>query len=364
MLTGALAIAIFVFIFLLDHDTTSPATHVMVSSTEELNDKSEHRKPMVQESKTVFGVTFLPGDWAGEWPWIALRDLGIDWVRLDMWMGEPEYAQHLKTRISRTLAEGHGLWLTLYHRDRSNIKDQKRLDQSTRGGFPAVDRVRYQELVRNTIQPLAEDLRAQGKNPKEWLVIQIENEVAPEDVAQPGPTRWWHGTADQYLETLSLGYDAVKSIDPEISVAVAGIASEALEIVRRDPNGAASRWLDRMLREGRFDVADVHLYHAIDTIPAKVAWVRERWKGPLGATEVGGPDERTGATYSDVRHAEDLRARILAVQSIGINWIFWLSLTEAPTADRLGQTMGLTRTDGSRKPAFTVYQQLIKELHK
>jgi hypothetical protein len=309
-----------------------------------------------------YGISYLPG-WQGERLWGNLRDLGVGWVRIDLWTGKREYEERFGPVIVRALADGYGLWLTLMHRDRSNIADQSRYDQSGRGGFPSADPQRYRELIRRTVQPLVEQLRSRGKNPAEWLVIQIENEVAPEDVLPPNPKRFWHGTSDQYLAHLALAYEAVKSVDPSIPVAVAGIASEPLE-----PRGAGRlampeaglRWLDRMLRQGRHDWADLHLYHRVETIPSKVAWIRERWNGPLAATEVAGPDERTGARYSEELHAEEVPRRVRTTLDAGVTRFFWFNMADAPTADRLGQTVGLTRTDGSRKPAFSAYQRVIR----
>jgi hypothetical protein len=119
--------------------------------------------------------------------------------------------------------------------------------------------------------------------------------------------------------------------------------------------------MDRMLREGRYDVADVHLYHRVESIPSKVSWVRERARGrPVAATEVAGPDERSGEAYSDEANARDLEARIPAVLAAGASHAFWLGMAEAPTADRLGRTVALTRTGASRKPSFEVYRKVIR----
>jgi hypothetical protein len=280
-------------------------------------------------------------------------------VRFDLWIGHPAYEAKMKPAITKAVSEGYAVWLTIMHRDRSNVADQARFDRSQRGGFPPQDPARYQELVRRTIHPLVESLRSQGKAPGEWFVVQIENEILPDDVMPTNPNRFWQGSSKEFLNTLQLAYDAVKSVDPSIPVAVGGIASEGLEIVLRGPSPGA-RWIDRLLREGRFDVVDAHLYHAIESIPRKLAWVRARWNGPIAATEIGGPDERAGVQYSEAHHAEDLPRRFRAVREAGADLIFWLTMADAPTADRLGQTMGLTREDGSRKSAYEAYRQLIQ----
>lgn len=320
-------------------------------------DKVSARSPKLPAND--FGVSYLPG-WQGEKLWANLRDLGVGWVRLDLWIGHPEYEARFAERLRRSLDEGYALWLTIMHRDRSNVADPRRFDQTKRGGFPPEDPQKYQALVVRAVKPLADRLRSQGKAPGDWLVVQIENEVAPNDVLPPNPRRFWHGSSEEYLRTLELAHAAVKSVDPAIPVAVGGIASEALEsFLRKESPGSA--WIERLLKEGRFDWADVHLYHAIDDIPGKIAWVRGRWTGALAATEVGGPDERARTPYSEEAHAVDLPRRFAAAQKAGIRRIFWLAIADSPTADRLGQTIGLTTADGSRKPAFDAYRSLIKK---
>lgn len=264
----------------------------------------------------VYAIFSIPPD---ERSWPALDSLGVGWVRLQNQMGQVN--QQLAIQFfSRVLTEGHGLWLTLHHRQRSNVADTLGFDASSRGSFPPADSVKYKELVRSNIQPLVDLLTSQGKDPGKWLVVQFANEVAPEDVLPPSPTRFFHGTSDEYLETLALTYPAVKSVDPSIPVASGGISSLTLKtIVEAGPNPSDSLqkiidWNERLLTDGMVDWADIHLYHAIEEIPAKVAWVRQRWHGPLAATEVGGPDERTGAQYSDSLHAAELPERIATVR--------------------------------------------------
>jgi hypothetical protein len=285
----------------------------------------------------------------------ALRELGVGWVRVNFRLGE-------RTADARPiLREGYGFWLTLSHRDRSNIADPAAFARTERGGFPPADPARYQDQIRRIVRPLVDELRAQGRNPGDWLVIQVENEVLPRDVAPPDrPNRFWHGTAQEYLRTLALGYDATKSIDAAIPVAAMGFSSEMLQefVTRRHPPVVA--WGERLLREGRFDWLDLHLYHLIEEIPAKVAWVRSRWNGPIAGTEIGGPDSASGARYSESLHAEDVRLRIRAALDAGVRRVFWGPLVEPPQVEPRFVPMSLiVRSDYRRKPAFEAYRRLI-----
>jgi hypothetical protein len=134
-------------------------------------------------------------------------------------------------------------------------------------------------------------------------------------------------------------------------------------VLPRPPTGTEplAKWHERMLRDGRMDWADVHLYDHIDTIPARVNWIRGLWRGPLAATEIGGPDERTGVRYSEELHAQDLIQRLRTALKSGVDRVFWAHLDENPHADARFQPMGLVTRQWRKKPAFEAYKRLIAE---
>ena len=86
----------------------------------------------------------------------ALADLGIGWVRLQYRLGERE------TDFRPVLKAGYALWLTIYNRDRNNIREQGTVGYhaSSRGGFAPRNRLRYQDDIRRAVRPLAKFLRA------------------------------------------------------------------------------------------------------------------------------------------------------------------------------------------------------------
>ena len=310
----------------------------------------------------VYAIFSIPPD---ERSWPALDSLGVGWVRLQNQMGESNFNLNIQF-FSRVLTEGYGLWLTLHHRDRSNVADTLLFDASERGSFPPADTSMYKDLVQQNLQPLVDLLQSQGKNPADWLVVQFSNEVMPSDVLPPSPKRFFHGTSDEYLDMLALTYRAVKSIDNTIPVAFGAISSGQLEAIldfQTNPNDTAQKiveWNDRLLREGKFDWADIHLYHKIDSIPAKVAWVRERWDGPLAVSEDGGPDESTGAVYTEELQAQELPDRINTTLAAGVDRVFWAFLRDLDIpGDRLAQTLGLLAKDYRFKPAFSAYRDVI-----
>jgi len=295
----------------------------------------------------------------------ALDSLGVGWVRLQDQMGEAD-TQESVAFFSEVLGNGYALWLTLHHRDRTNVDDTTAFDASTRGSFPPADSAQYAQLIDDTIRPLVDFLNSQGKAPERWLVVQFGNEVIPGNVLPDQPSRFWHGSSAAYLETLTLTHDIVKNIDPTVPVAASSISSASLEqLVAFEATPVDSLrplvdFADSLLTTGTFDWADIHLYHDIASIPAKIGWVRDRWQGPLAVTEDGGPDARTGVPYSESLQAAQLADRIQTTLSSGADRVFWAFLVDKDIPDDpLAQTLGLITLDWVHKPAYDIYRQLI-----
>lgn len=284
----------------------------------------------------------------------ALDDLGVGWVRIQTRLGEE------RKDLTQAPRSGYALWLTVYHRDRSNISDKDTFDQSSRGGFPPRDHAEYARRLQERLRPIVDGLRESGRDPGRWLVVQIGNEVAPYDRFGPdSPSRFWHGTAAQYLEMLGTAYDAVKQIDDGIPVAPGGVSSEMMQKVL-EGNRIVIDWVEDLLRLGRYDVLDIHLYHTVQSVRPKVEWLRTRWSGPLAATEVGGPDIRTGAAYTETAHVADLRDRLSVARDAGVDRIFWQQLVENPLTPVHFQNMALIEQGTwRRKPAFEAYRAWI-----
>lgn len=294
----------------------------------------------------------------------ALVDLGVGWVRVGLKLGEKGWTNKL-AKIRQIAAElqraGVGVWLTLFHRDPTNILENGTVGYAAtqRGGFPPADPDRYQALVEKAVGRLARTLGRNGRDPGDWLIVQFGNEVNPRDFFPPDrAVRFWHGTGDQYLDMVVLGHEAVKRIDPNIGVALGGISSGSMEQVQQGVSAAVS-WNDRLLAEGNTDWADVHLRHDLDQVGGKVGWVRRRWSGLLAATEIAGPDPRV-VTWSEQAQADDLSPRMRTARRRGVDLAFWASLIENPNVAPIFRREGLIERDTwRRKPAFGKYQRLI-----
>lgn len=320
-------------------------------------------KTVTEPRTNLYGIFDVPADRRA---FAAIDALGVGWVRQQWQMGDPRSARKLDVLVRSLpmlIGRGVGLWLTIYHRDRSNADERGTVGyaRAGRGGFPPMDMSLYQARLEEAIRSLTGAIRGAGASPGGWLVIQINNEVVPRDIGgKDRASRFWHGTSDQYLAILSAAYEAVKRADPDVPVAVGGISSAAMELILNGEQRVA-HWYDRLLREGRFDWADIHLRHRIDDIPAKVNWVRARWPGPLAATEVAGPDPRV-APYSESGQAQDLMARMAAARDAGVERLFWAGLAENPSVAQIYRKEGLIeRSTWRRKLAFESYARLIRQ---
>jgi hypothetical protein len=117
------------------------------------------------------------------------------------------------------------------------------------------------------------------------------------------------------------------------------------------------------------DVVDIHLYNEYQTIPARVAWLREQMRAngyekPIWATEVGGPDTLI-VPYSDEANAQELVKRVALCLASGVQKVFWLNLMESEAAGARGgrfDRMALVRHQGRQKPSFSAYQTTIRQL--
>ncbi len=324
-----------------------------------------------QNRNINYGVFDIPVD---ELTWEPLDSLGVGWVREQFRLGEVDIDIALPF-YSRIFSEGYGLILTLYHRDSTNIENMESFRQSTRGGYPPADSNKYKSLVFDFVGTLAQEVIYQEKDPNELLMIQFCNEVVPIDIVPDNKTRFWHGTSDEYLETLAFTYDAIKSAPAfDIPIVNAGISSLAMEqmiefesdSINAEPELREFYYFnDRILREGKFDWADVHLRHAKENVAEKIQWVKERWNGKLAATEFAGPDPRTEVTFTEEIQAQELVERMQIASTEGVDIIFWSHLVENPAVDEIYFHEGLIEYETwRRKPAFYAYKDYLNTLTK
>lgn len=307
-----------------------------------------------------FGIFDVPRDARA---FQSVKALGVGWMRAQLPLGDPNSERKLQKLLGDMEAlnnQGVGLWLTLYHRDRSNSIETGTVGYSKahRGGFPVRNHVLYRQWIQSIIKQFTNVLKSAGRTPSRWLVVQFGNEVLPRDVAPPDrAVRFWHGTAEEYLAMLESGYRAVKAVDRNIAVASAGISSAAMEYVLQAAN-PVSEWNRRLLTEGRADWVDIHLRHSVDDVAAKLRWTRTYWNGPIASTELSGPDPRVEEWTAEKQY-RDLTERISIAQENGVSRIFWSALIDRPGGEVVYDNEGLLYENGEKKPAYGAYRALV-----
>lgn len=163
---------------------------------------------------------------------------------------------------------------------------------------------------------LAAHLRGLG------IAIEIESEA----------DRLWNGTADEYLRLLSIAYQAIHAADADATVVLAGISPGslldddpdddeigarvmALDEPQRSTVARALDFYTRTLREGRYDVAEIHSLYGASGIAPAVRRVRE-----LGAKRVWIGDSFPSASLCwsapgwNQPAKSDMDARLLALE--------------------------------------------------
>ncbi len=298
-----------------------------------------------------------------------LTDLDADWVRVNIHLGGEtgDYTLFLDAGIN--------VILTFSNRDPANMDTAYgTFAEWPNSGFPFLSQETYQQQVREALAPALPYL-AQGR--QVW--VQAENEVG--DAALNPNARFWRGSTDQYLELLRAFYEAVKSVHPDIPVVLSSFPSESLDAVLdpSDPHYAyATQHLTQLLSEGRYDAVDLHFYGCVESIPAKVQWVKEhmpvdrRWI----STENGGPDPRCPSTPQswrddlasfEARQAEQVAERLTACAENGGTVCLWFSLFDlrgepSDVFNRLG-LLDQSVTPPRKKPAYDSFKTFVAEQH-
>jgi hypothetical protein len=311
-----------------------------------------------------------------------MRELGVGWMRIPVnWYEvEPRADLSLWKQVEQVIAEYRrtypGLHFMVTLRARSPWAGEKAPAKvSPKATLPPRDLDAYYRFVLG--------MAARGRGVVEcW---QIENE---EDSGA-----WWAGTAAQYLELLRTAHRAIRAADPQAKIALGGFTSEMTtvasglaqgrdksEIARQlgvkgpvDPRAEA--WvrpsLDQMeaILAGAgpyIDVVDIHLYNDYHSIPDRVQWLRDRMRAhgyekPIWATEVGGPDTAVDP-FSETAQAEQVEKRVALALASGVEKVFWLGLHDMRNQGPRWDHLGLVTAAGVKKPAFRVYQALIRTL--
>lgn len=189
---------------------------------------------------------------------------------------------------------------------------------------------------------------------------------------EPDNGGFWAGTAQEYAQLLKVGYLAAKAADPTATVIMGGhhiywyspnFYEQVLVALKNDPEAAAYH--------GFFDVISFHLYSNVNTpydISRQIhaAVTANVGAHPLWLTEVGVPiwDEATGAPYPYAATAEEAAAYVIqayaSARAAGVERFFFFRLHDDYA--NMHEQFGLTRDDGSLRPAYVAYQVAARYL--
>ncbi|OGR46420.1 MAG: hypothetical protein A2X37_07800 [Elusimicrobia bacterium GWA2_66_18] len=182
--------------------------------------------------------------------------------------------------------------------------------------------------------------------------LQIDNEISDHGL-------YWAADAKEYLPTLNAAYAAAKSGSASIQVVLAGLASETLELILGGDSAIAAE-VEGVMKNGSYDLADVHLYHDYRKMKAKIDWAAARTSKPLISTETGGVDPRSEEP-SPAKQAQEVAKRVCLGLGNGLKAVTWFSLFDLTKEASAFSDMGLidvqpVALSTSAKPSYYTYQ--------
>lgn len=268
--------------------------------------------------------------------------------------------------IVNTIPPNVELLFTVYSSARWAIKDIKAVEKKSTSNFPK----RVQDYY-DFIFALADRYKGRVK------YYQIENEV------YGAPNNFWSGTSKEYLELLKTASLAIRKANPDAKILPASVALGDFDVALIKKGGippkdriryrSAIDFLDYVFENGcnYFDIADIHLYYTLDSIPHRLNWFKEllsknRCEKPIWVTETGGLEPRAYKDTKDDRlQAEDLVKRFVLAFGNGAQRVFWLAIHKAK--DREHPIFGDIRLTydplaRNKKPAYYTLKLLIQKI--
>jgi hypothetical protein len=301
-----------------------------------------------------------------------LNEIGnVGWVRLEIFLGETgqDYTPYL--------AAGFNVILTIVNKNPDNIVTDYGTAQDWPGaGFPFQKKDQYQQDIRTLLQPAVAYLQ-QGR--QVW--VQAENEET--DATVEKNAIYWRGTDEQYLAQSQAFYTAVKSVSPNIRVALTSFAGYMLENIANPnmPGYAYSvQHVTLLLTQAKYDGLDLHFYKCVEDIPNLVKALKALV--PAGqpfvwiSTENGGPMANCKSTritwQQDLAQYEKLQAeqlpeRLSACIANGGRICLWFSFFDLHNIDDTFNHLGvidLFADPARKKPAYVAYQAFTAKQQK
>ena len=328
------------------------------------------------------GLAF-PGDNPRNYGQIAEAGIGLvrvsaSWRRLEPEPGRFDF-RGLDMRVLGLGRHGISSFLTF----ESNAAWAVRHADKVKNGTPR-DLDRWRALIRAVVERYDGD----GVDDAPGLRLPVRHwQVANEFMSAKNRSGGWAGTDDELIAYINAGYAAIKQADPSAIVVLGGLAAYnidvALKYYRSAPFTVQQRWsessktvfdtaafdnpafigpfrarLERVLRETRYDMADVHLYGPEDRDPARIDLIRSMAGRPVVSTECGGPSLDYGGGYSGQLHFRAVLKRNLIVWSSGVRYCLWFAISEGIRTTWGNQNVPLFDRAMRPKPGVRAYQLL------
>ncbi len=206
---------------------------------------------------------------------------------------------------------------------------------------------------------------------------QIENEV------YGAPNNFWNGTKEEYLSLFKNGVSAIRKADPNAKILVSSVALADFDVNDKALSTNvtarnAQNFMNYIFKNGcsYFDVADLHLYYTLDSIPDRLSWFKNsilasnNCSKPIWVTETGGLDPRAYAKNNNDSslQAEDLVKRFVLIFANGAERAYWLHVhnTRDDVKDVVWGPMRLSEDAyvKQKKPGYYSLEILIDKIGK
>jgi hypothetical protein len=331
------------------------------------------------------GLAF-PGDRTGYYLYLAKAGLGVvrlsvSWARVEPKPGRFEW-RSLDERIGALQAVGIQPFLTF----------ESDADWATRPETRKVRNAAPKDLSQwhDFVHAVAERYDGDGRDDMPGLKAPVRwYQAANEWESDSNRSGGWAGTGAELVEYVNAAYDAVKSADADSVFVLGGIAAFSADVALVALKGAdisvrqqwsatsktvltlaemrgpavAAIMKDRVVplfTQGRFDMADVHLYGPEDRDAARIALVRELSGRPVLSSECGGPSLDYGGRYTPEAHFLAVVNRNLGVLAAGADFCLWYRLGDSDGATYGNRYTALYEDAAHPRPGVFAYRLLAR----
>jgi hypothetical protein len=243
------------------------------------------------------------------------------------------------------------------------------------------------------VKTLVERYDADGRNDAPGLLRPVRYYQAfNEWLSDKNKSGGWTGTTDQLIETVNATYDAVKASDSSAHFVMGGIASVNVDLmalreglgsytihynynetsgITITPGDAQAPQYQvpfdnayRVLRECRFDFADIHLYGPVEFDAARIPLIEGKCpKRRVLSSEFGGPSRDYDDNITPEDHFNAVIQYNLDILSRGLEFGLWFRLGENPDGTTWGNVVvPLFDTSGQPKAGYWAYMLLAAVL--